>query len=110
MAFRRKAFLVLYAASGAAALVYEITWTRLLTLLLGHTVAAASTVLAALMGGMALGSWVGGRFERFVSAGPAEGRGAIRLRTYAALELLVAFCACILPSLLATLVPVLKWA
>jgi hypothetical protein len=28
----RHVFLVLYAASGAAALVYEITWTRLLTL------------------------------------------------------------------------------
>src|SRR4051812_594567 len=51
MGSRRRLFLGLYAASGAAALVYEVTWTRLLTLQLGHTVAAASTVLAAFMGG-----------------------------------------------------------
>src|SRR5438876_39735 len=58
---RRQAFVLLYAVSGAAALVYEITWTRLLTLFMGHTVAAASTVLAAFMGGLAAGSWLGGR-------------------------------------------------
>ena len=57
----RRLFVLLYAASGAAALVYEVTWTRLLTLQLGHTVAAASTVLAAFMGGLALGAWIAGR-------------------------------------------------
>ena len=55
---RRQVFTLLYAASGAAALVYEVAWTRLLTLNLGHTVAAASTVLAAFMGGLALGAWL----------------------------------------------------
>ena len=49
----RRLFVLLYAASGAAALVYEVAWTRLLTLQLGHTVASASTVLAAFMGGLA---------------------------------------------------------
>jgi len=39
----RRLFVLLYAASGAAALVYEVTWTRLLTLQLGPTVAAASS-------------------------------------------------------------------
>jgi spermidine synthase len=52
----RRLFVWLYAASGAAALIYEVTWTRLLTLLLGHTVAAASAVLAAMMGGLAIGA------------------------------------------------------
>src|SRR5258707_1323540 len=56
----RNLFVLLYAASGAAALVYEVTWTRLLTLQLGHTVAAASTVLAAFMGGLAVGAWLAG--------------------------------------------------
>jgi spermidine synthase len=56
----RRLFGLLYAASGAAALVYEVTWTRMLTLQLGHTVAAASTVLAAFMGGLALGAAVAG--------------------------------------------------
>ncbi|HET9831603.1 MAG TPA: hypothetical protein VFP91_07835 [Vicinamibacterales bacterium] len=39
----RRIFILLYGASGAATLVYEVVWTRLLTLQLGHTVAAAST-------------------------------------------------------------------
>ena len=53
-------FLLVYAASGAAALIYEVAWTRLLTLYLGHGVAAASTVLAAFMGGLAIGAAVAG--------------------------------------------------
>src|SRR5438034_5062211 len=59
----RRILLVLYSASGAAALVYEVTWTRLLTLQLGHTVAAASTVLAAFMGGLAIGAWIAGQWN-----------------------------------------------
>ena len=94
----RRIFLILYAASGAAALLYEVTWTRLLTLQLGHTVAAASTVLAAFMGGLALGAWLAGRISK---------RG---LRSYAALEILVAICALILPFVLAAMVPALAWA
>ncbi len=50
-----------YAASGAAALVYQVAWVRLFTLTLGHTVAASSTVLAAFMGGFAIGALVWGR-------------------------------------------------
>src|SRR5262245_40673138 len=57
----RRVVVALYAASGAAALVYEVVWTRLLTLQLGHTVAAASTVLAAFMGGLAVGAYGAGR-------------------------------------------------
>jgi spermidine synthase len=56
MGLRRGVFVGAYAASGAAALIYEVAWTRLLTLHLGHTVAAASTVLAAFMGGLAIGA------------------------------------------------------
>src|SRR2546422_2458546 len=63
MASRRRLFVLLYACSGAAALVYEVVWTRLLTLQLGHTVAAASTVLAAFMGGLAIGAWIAGRWN-----------------------------------------------
>ena len=40
-------FLVAYTCSGLAGLIYEVTWTRLLTLYIGHTTAAASTVVAA---------------------------------------------------------------
>src|SRR5262245_48184324 len=59
---RRRFLVLLYSVSGAAALVYEVVWTRLLALQLGHTVAAASTVLAAFMGGLAIGAWIAGRW------------------------------------------------
>jgi spermidine synthase len=99
----RRVFVWLYAASGAAALVYEVTWTRLLTLQLGHTVAAASTVLAAFMGGLALGAWwAGSRRHRDDAADD--------LRAYAGLELAVALSALLLPLALRAMVPALAWA
>jgi spermidine synthase len=94
----RRVFILLYTASGAAALVYQVAWTRLLTLQLGHTVAAASTVLAAFMGGLAVGAWVAGS-RRWSS-----------LRAYAILELGVAAAALLLPLALAASVPALAWA
>src|SRR5258707_4450166 len=102
MGFRRRLFVGLYAASGAAALVYEVTWTRLLTLQLGHTVAAASTVLAAFMGGLAVGAWIAGRWTSVEAVRP--------LRVYAALELIVAASAVALPFALAASTPALAWA
>jgi spermidine synthase len=48
-------------ASGAAGLVYQVAWVRLLGLTFGVTIYAISTVLAAFMGGLAIGSLVGGR-------------------------------------------------
>jgi spermidine synthase len=94
----RAAFLLVFAVSGAAALVYEVTWTRLLTLQLGHGVAAASTVLAAFMGGLAAGSAVGGR----VGARLEPTRALI---VYAGLELLIGLLALLLPWELSALQP-----
>jgi spermidine synthase len=48
--------------SGATALVYQVLWQRLLGLVFGVTVYAASAVLASFMAGLALGSLVGGRW------------------------------------------------
>src|SRR5438067_3176651 len=129
MASSRRVFLGLYAASGAAALVYEVTWTRLLTLQLGHTVAAASTVLAAFMGGLAIGAWIAGQWNGLKAvpyhtpqddtpnkppAPSLVGRGLQAvpsfLRTYAVLELLVAATAVALPVALRASVPALAWA
>ena len=110
----RRVFVGLYAASGAAALVYEVTWTRLLTLQLGHTVAAASTVLAAFMGGLAVGAWLAGSFDALapsLSKGHlAQDRPRPGLRAYAMLEIIVAVCALLLPAALAASVPALAWA
>ena len=83
-------FLLVYAASGAAALIYEVAWTRLLTLYLGHGVAAASTVLAAFMGGLAVGAAVAGPAER-----PPAPPAAMRL--YAGLEIAIAALALLVP-------------
>lgn len=47
--------------SGAGSLVYEVVWLRWLTLVFGATTLAISTTLAAFMGGLAAGSWAGGR-------------------------------------------------
>jgi spermidine synthase/Flp pilus assembly protein TadD len=66
--------------AGAAALVFETLWVRLVTLHLGHTAPAVSAVLSAFMGGLAAGSWFAGR--------AADRRSAAEcLRLYAACEL-----------------------
>ena len=96
----RARFGLIFAASGAAALIYEVTWTRLLTLQVGHGVAAASTVLAAFMGGLAIGSAWGGRAATRISP-----RRALKL--YASLELGIAALALILPLELRALDPLL---
>src|SRR5262249_1141945 len=94
-------FVLLYTMSGAAALVYEVTWTRLLTLRMGHTGSAVSTVRAAVMGGLASGAWMAGRF-------PIS--GSRRLRTYAVLEFLIALIAIVLPLALRSTEPAIAWA
>lgn len=92
-----------FACSGAAALIYETTWTRLLTLFMGHTVAAASTVLAAFMGGLALGAALTGRVA------PGLTRAAA-LRGYALVEIVIALFALALPFELNLLRPVIAAA
>src|SRR2546427_116071 len=77
--------------SGAAALVYQVLWTRQLALLLGHT--ALSTVLATFMAGLACGSALAARYVERVPAGS-------RPRAYAFLELGIAGFALIFPWLL----------
>jgi spermidine synthase len=47
--------------SGATGLIYEVLWARMLGLVFGATTLAVSTVLAAFMGGLALGSALAGR-------------------------------------------------
>ena len=92
-----------FACSGAAALIYETTWTRLMTLFMGHTVAAASTVLAAFMGGLAAGAALAGRVA------PSLDRPAA-LRWYAGTELLIALFALALPFELEWLRPIMASA
>lgn len=82
---------VLLTVSGACALVYEVTWARYFALFLGHTTLAHMCVLAAFMGGLALGSILIGRmtvaFKR-------------PLAMYGVLELLIGVYALASPTIL----------
>jgi spermidine synthase len=51
----------LFLFSGMAGLVYQVLWLRLLALTFGVTIYAATTVLAAFMSGLGVGSFLGGR-------------------------------------------------
>jgi len=74
----RLAVIALFLFSGATALVYEIIWVRYLGLAFGSTTYSITTVLAAFMGGLALGSlWIGRLADR---------PGQRPLRIYAILE------------------------
>jgi len=73
--------LPLLAASGCAALIYEIVWFQLLQLVIGSSAVSLGLLLAAYMGGLCLGS---AAFPRLVSAKEHP------LRVYALLELGIA--------------------
>ena len=80
----RRTILLCFALSGAAGLVYQVVWIRQLSLVFGNTAQAVSTVVAAFLAGLALGSY-------------AWGRRAARMRrplaAYVSLEALIALSA-----------------
>jgi spermidine synthase len=82
---------LLFFLSGACGLTYQVLWLRLLALVFGVTVHAASTVLASFMAGLALGAVVA---ERLSKRGDA-------LRIFALLEAGIAVSALATPALLA---------
>ncbi|VTU01466.1 spermine synthase : Spermine/spermidine synthase family protein OS=Rhodopirellula europaea SH398 GN=RESH_06305 PE=4 SV=1: Spermine_synth [Gemmataceae bacterium] len=79
--------------SGAAALACEVSWSRQVGLVVGHTAQAAALVLAAFFTGMAVGQFVGGRMVSRVNP----------LLGYGLAELAVACGASLVPSLLASI-------
>ncbi len=92
MTFMRTASVaILFFLSGFSALVYQIAWLRMLALVFGVTVFAASAVLTSFMGGLALGSWLGGR---------QADRVRHPLRAFALVELGIAASALAVPILL----------
>ncbi|MDA8156385.1 MAG: fused MFS/spermidine synthase [Actinomycetota bacterium] len=52
---------LIFAVSGASALIYQVIWTRWLGLVFGNTTLSVSIVLGSFMLGLALGSWIAGR-------------------------------------------------
>jgi spermidine synthase len=84
----RPLLLAVFALSGAAALTYEVVWTRALSVVLGSTTYALSSMLATFMAGLAIGGIVGGRIadragRTVVWLGLAElGIGALGLASH----------------------------
>ena len=70
----------IFVLSGAAGLVYEVVWSRQLVLVFGNTTQAIATILTGFFGGMAIGSYLGGRLADRVRS---------PLRLYGALELVL---------------------
>ncbi|GIW06235.1 MAG: spermidine synthase [Dehalococcoidia bacterium] len=54
---------IFFFASGASGLIYQVAWVRILSLIFGVTVQAVSAVLAGFMLGLAVGSYLAGRFS-----------------------------------------------
>src|SRR2546430_6398429 len=81
---------ICFLLSGATGLIYEVLWARMLGLVFGATTLAVSTVLAAFMGGLALGSAVGGRWAARIRR---------PLRAYGWMEVGIAIYALLVPLL-----------
>src|SRR5262245_52630660 len=96
---RGAAVFFLFFLSGAAALVYEVLWLRMLILIFGSTQFAVSTILTAFMGGLALGASL---FGRWID------RRQDPVRVYGLLELGIGAYALAVPWLFGALVPMLK--
>ncbi len=87
----------LFFLSGGSALIYELIWQRCLNLVFGVSTLAVSGVLAAFMGGLALGGLLFGR---------RADRSARPLRLYAGLEAGIAVSALLVPAGFAALTQV----
>ena len=69
---------ILFVLSGGYALVYEVAWAKYLSLFIGSTTLAHMCVLAAFMGGLALGSIVIGRMTPRLRR-PLAGYGVLEI-------------------------------
>ena len=78
----------LFFVSGITALIYEIVWTRMLTLVFGHTVFSVSVVLAAFMAGLGLGSYLFGYAVDKLSVNTTDS-SSTALQVYGWIEILV---------------------
>ena len=98
---RSQLALLLFTASGAAGLIYEVIWSRQLTLIFGSTTLSISTVLTTYMVGLGLGSFLAGRWL---------GTAGNPFRVYALLEAGVGAYALLFPVALGVVDGFHSWA
>lgn len=84
----------MFLASGATGLLYQVAFSKLLAYVFGATAYAVSAVLAAFMGGLALGAHFGGRFA---------GRVKRPLAAYGVMEVAVGLVCALSPALFGAL-------
>jgi spermidine synthase len=98
--------LALFVLAGISALIYEVTWVRLLSLDFGVSVYAVSAVLTAFMAGLALGSWLFGRLAARLAMRSASGA---LLALYALLLIGVGVCGLLAPLVFRQLAGLYVW-
>ena len=94
---QRLALLGAFIASGGLALVYQVTWARMLYPVFGMHLSAISVVVATFLGGLGVGALLIGR---------RVDRAALPFRLYGILEIGIGVYALCLPSLTRFLSPV----
>ena len=95
----RSRIFLLFFLSGISGLMYEVVWLRMLARMLGVTIYATATVVAAFMAGLALGSFfLGRRIDREKQP----------LRIYALLELSIGLAALLITVALQASVPLYR--
>ena len=75
---------VMFFASGAASLIYQVIWFKQLQFVLGSSTFAVSMTVASFFFGLSLGSWLGGKLADRIQRA---------LAAYALLELVLAVVA-----------------
>ena len=87
--------------SGIAGLIYEVVWARLLERVMGASVYSITTVLTVYMAGLALGSFLAGKFID---------RRDDPLRVYGVLEGAIGIYCLLVPAIVAATVPIYRAA
>jgi spermidine synthase len=81
---------LLFFLSGAAGLIYQLIWVRKLVLIFGNTTYATSSILTAFMGGLALGSYLIGKYAHRIKT-PLKFYGILELGIGASAMLILFF-------------------
>ena len=96
MSFNTRSFIFLisiyiaFFASGASSLIAEVTWNRMLIVVVGNSMSATAMIIVVFMGGLGLGSYVGGK---------VIGKRRASLVPYVLLEITIGIYVLLSPSL-----------